>query len=290
MELDYSIVIPAKNEQENLPQLLKSLKLSQPNTEIIIVNDGSTDDTKEIALSYGCTVINHPYSLGNGAAVKSGARACKTEYIVFMDADGQHSPDKIPELLNQLKNGHSMSVGARNPNTHASSLRRFANFIYNKIASFITNFNVQDLTSGFRAVKKDTFNRFLYLLPNGFSYPTTITMAFLRSGFPVAYIPIDAKKRGGKSHINPLTDGARFLIIIIKVGSLYSPLKFFSPPSVVLFMLGTINYIYTYATNGTFTNMSALLILSSIVLFMFGLLAEQITVLTYAASQRREKK
>ncbi len=290
MTCDYTIVIPAKNEQKNLPSLLSGLNQTLPDCKIIIVDDGSTDETKAIALSHGCRVISHPYSLGNGAAIKTGARACTTEYIIFMDADGQHSPKDVPKLLDELDKGFIMAIGARNPDTHASIFRKFANTIYNKIASYVTNFEVKDLTSGFRAVKRETFSRFLYLLPNGFSYPTTITMAFLRSGYPVAYVPIDAKKRKGKSHINPLTDGPRFLIIILKVGSLYSPLKFFSLPSFMLFSMGLANYLYTYVTKGTFTNMSALLILSSIILFMFGLLAEQITVLTYASSQRREDK
>ncbi len=290
MNIDFSIVIPAKNEQHNLPSLLENIKKLHPTIDVIVINDGSTDETEKIAQQYGCKVISHPYSIGNGAAIKSGARAADTKYILTMDADGQHDPNDISKLLSKLNDGYSMVVGARERSSHASFLRKLANDFYNFIASKLTGHAIRDLTSGFRIVDRKLFCRYLYLLPNGFSYPTTITMAFFRSGHSVAYTNIIAKKRKGKSHINPLVDGLRFLIIILKVGSLYSPLKFFTPPSILLFIFGVVNYIYTYTTNGTFTNMSTLLILSSVMLFMFGMLAEQITVLTYASSQRRENE
>ena len=287
---NFSIVLPAKNESKNLQSLLQRIRDIYPQIEIILVDDGSTDNTADIAKNFNVIVISHPYSLGNGAAIKSGARRCTTRYIVFMDSDGQHPPEDIPKLIEKLNNGYSMVMGARSNESQASFLRLIANTIYNKLASSISNYQVEDLTTGFRVVDRKLFSRFLYLLPNGFSYPTTITMAFLRSGFPISYVPITANKRKGKSNINPFVDGMRFLIIILKVGSLYSPLKFFIPPSFLLFILGIVNYGFTYFTSGTFTNMSALLIISSIVIFLFGLLAEQITVLTYASSQRREDK
>ncbi len=288
MNNELSIVIPAKNEGENLKTLLPKLREKFPNIEIIVVNDGSTDNTKEIASKYASKIISHPYSVGNGAAIKSGARAYHSSSILFMDADGQHSPDDINGLIDKFNQGYSMVVGYRNPRSHASLMRRFANYIYNKIASIITGHKILDLTSGFRMVNRKSFTQYLYMLPNGFSYPTTSTMAFFRSGLPVAYVPINAKKRLGKSHINPLTDGLRFLLIIFKIGSLYSPLKFFTPPSVIFFIIGIANYIYTYSTNGTFTNMSALLMIVAIIIFMFGLLAEQLTILLYASSERRK--
>lgn len=285
---DFSIILPAKNEEDNLSTLLPNIVKLYPNIELIVVDDGSTDNTRSVANSYNATIVSHPYSMGNGAAIKSGARACKTNAIVFMDADGQHSPEDITQLLEKYKEGHMMVVGARNPTTHASSMRRLANFIYNNIASKITGHKILDLTSGFRIVNRNAFTQYLYMLPNGFSYPTTSTMAFFRSGLSVAYVPIDAKKRAGKSHINPLKDGLRFLIIILKIGSLYSPLKFFTLPSIIIFLLGISNYAYTYFTKNTFTNMSALLMIVAIIIFMFGLLAEQMTVLLYASSERRK--
>lgn len=287
MSTEFSIVIPAKNESENLETLLPKIRSTFPTTPIIVVNDGSTDNTETIAKQYASQVITHPYSMGNGAAIKSGARACETKYIVFMDADGQHDPKYIQKLMDRINSGYAMVVGARTSESQASKLRGIGNSTYNFIASKVTGHKVKDLTSGFRAVNTNLFNKFLYLLPNGFSYPTTITMAFFRSGYSVAYEPIIANQRKGKSHINLSKDGIRFMIIIIKIASLYSPLKVFTPVSIITASLGFINYAYTYISAERFTNMSALLIIVSIIIFMLGLLAEQITVLTYAASERR---
>ena len=287
MAIDFSIVIPAKNESENLAILLPKLRSNFPDTPIIVVDDGSTDETKSISIQHSAEVISHPYSIGNGAAIKTGARACESDYIVFMDADGQHDPKYIQALIEKIQSGYDMVVGARTHDSQANILRGLGNKVYNFIASRVTGHEIKDLTSGFRAVKRSLFVRFLYLLPNGFSYPTTITMAFFRSGFSVAYEPIIAKKRLGKSHINVSKDGIRFLIIIIKIASLYSPLKVFTPVSIITALMGLTNYAYTYLTAERFTNMSALLLIISIIIFMLGLLAEQITVLTYAASERR---
>lgn len=288
MSVDFSIVIPAKNEENNLISLLPSIRSLYPDKTLIIVDDGSTDNTAKIANKYGAQVVSHPYSMGNGAAIKSGARACLSKYIIFMDADGQHDPKFIQTLIDKLDSGYDMVVGARTSDSQANLLRGLGNKIYNFIASKVTDHDVKDLTSGFRAVKKDLFIKYLYLLPNGFSYPTTITMAFFRSGYAVAYEQITAHKRKGKSHIKLSKDGIRFFIIIIKIASLYSPLKVFTPVSIITAALGFANYAYTYFSAERFTNMSALLIIVSIVIFMLGLLAEQITVLTYAASERRK--
>ena len=287
-KVNYSIVIPAKNEQSSISSLLESIKALHPEANIIVIDDGSTDETAKISVECGVHVVSHPYSMGNGAAIKSGARAAQSEYIVFMDADGQHDPADIGKLIGKLESGFDMAVGARTADSQANIFRGLANKVYNTIASIVTGHKILDLTSGYRAVNKKLFNRFLYLLPNGFSYPTTITMAFFRSGYPISYIPIIAKKRTGVSHINPLKDGLRFFIIIIKIASLYSPLKVFTPVSVLLAILGLGNYAYTYVTDARFTNMSALLLIIAIIIFMMGLLAEQITVLTYAASERRK--
>ena len=288
MSADFSIIIPAKNEQQGLRRLLPEIRAIFPNTAIIVVDDGSRDATKSIALEFKASVISHPYSMGNGAAIKAGARVCKTENMVFMDADGQHDPQSINQLIDKLNDGYDMVIGARTSNSQASIIRATGNRLYNWLASKVTGHKILDLTSGFRAVKKDLFNKFLYLLPNGFSYPTTITMAFFRSGYAVAYESIHSKKRIGKSHIKLARDGVRFFIIIIKIASLYSPLKVFAPAAAMIASLGLINYAYTYITVARFTNMSALLLIVSIIIFMFGLLAEQVIVLSYAASERRK--
>ncbi|MDQ5909403.1 MAG: hypothetical protein QG599_1498 [Pseudomonadota bacterium] len=279
-----SIILPARNEAVNLPPLLKKLTGQCPGAEIIVVDDGSTDETAAVCRSFGVRVISHPYSLGNGAAIKTGARAASGETLVCMDADGQHDPADIPRLLAKLDEGYAMAVGARRDHSQASWGRGIANRVYNRLASWMANCQVLDLTSGFRAVRARQFREFLYLLPNGFSYPTTITMAFFRSGYPVAYVPIVAGRREGKSHIQPLQDGVRFLLIIFKIGTLYSPLKLFFPISLSFFLMGIFYYAYTYVMQGRFTNMGTLLFSVSVVIFMMGLVSEQITGLFYQKS------
>jgi glycosyltransferase involved in cell wall biosynthesis len=252
-----------------------------PEAEVIVVDDGSSDSTGEAAAEAGARVICHPYSKGNGAAIKSGARAATGDVIVFMDADGQHDPTDITTLLARLAEGYDMVVGARQPGSQASIGRGIANRFYNRLATYMTGHKVADLTSGFRAVRAAKFREFLYLLPNGFSYPTTSTMAFFRAGYSVAYEPIHAAKRVGKSHLRPLHDGLRFLLIIFKIGTLYSPLKLFAPAAAGLFLLGSLWYLHTFIQFGRFTNMSALLYTGSVVVFMMGLISEQITALMY---------
>ena len=276
-----SIVIPAKNESSGLSLLLPKLKAGYPDAEILVINDGSTDNTVGICNKSKVGVISHPESKGNGAAIKTGARNAQGDIIIFMDADGQHKPEDINRLLEKFNMGYDMVVGARKASTHASLFRRFANAFYNKLASFMTGYQIDDLTSGFRIVNRKKFLQFLYLLPNGFSYPTTSTMAFFRSGYSVGYLPIEAAQREGKSHINIIKDGLRFFTIIIKIGALFSPMRLFLPASFMLFLTGLIYYSYTYTTMGRFTNMTALLFMSSLFMFMMGIISEQISSLHY---------
>jgi glycosyltransferase involved in cell wall biosynthesis len=285
--LNFSIVIPAKNESLGLQKFLPELKKAYPDNEIILVDDGSEDDTASIAESYGVNVIRHPYSKGNGASIKTGARAATGDYIVFMDGDGQHKPSDIKGLIEQCELGFDMVVGARTGlESQANVARGTANLLYNRIASWVVERKIEDLTSGFRIVEAKKFREFLHLLPNGFSYPTTITMSFFRAGYSVAYMPIYVEKRLGKSHLKPWKDGVRFLLIIFKVATLYSPLKLFFPISVFLFLLGVGRYAYTYSTSGTFTNMSALLMVSALTVFLMGMISEQITNLSYIKNEK----
>ena len=279
-----SIVIPAKNEAATIADVVASARSEYPEAEIIVVDDGSTDATADLAEAAGASVVRHPESLGNGAAVKSGARAATGEILALMDGDGQHDPRELGKLLAKLDEGYQMAIGARDTGSHASVGRWVANGLYNEIASRLTGSRIVDLTSGFRAVRASMFNQFLYLLPNGFSYPTTITMAFLRSGYPVCFEPITAAERSGKSHIRPIRDGIRFLVIIFKIATLYSPLKIFLPVSALFFVTGLGYYVYTYFTQGRFTNMSMLVISASVIIFLIGLISEQITALTYSRS------
>jgi glycosyltransferase involved in cell wall biosynthesis len=279
--MQISLVLPAKNEAEGLRRTLGGVRELLPGAQIIVVDDGSTDQTAAVALEQGATVLTSPYSMGNGAAIKRGARAATGEVIVFMDADGQHDAQLILRLLARMDQGYDMVVGARGWDGQASVGRGLANGLYNRVASLITGFQVADLTSGFRAVRADKFREFLHLLPNGFSYPTTITMAFFRSAYSIAYEPIPVAPRIGKSHIRPMRDGLRFLLIIFKIATLYSPLKLFAPASLLFAALGLGNYVYTFVTESRFTNMSALLLSAAAIIFLVGLVSEQITALTY---------
>lgn len=280
-----TVVLPARNEAAAGGETIGRILTDMPEVEIIVINDGSTDDTAAIAAQAGAKVISHPYGKGNGAAIKTGARAAQGEVIVFMDADGQHDPADIARLLAKLQEGYDMVVGARQKGSQASVGRGLANRFYNALASYMTGHRVEDLTSGFRAVRADKFREFLYLLPNGFSYPTTSTMAFFRAGYSVAYVPIHAARRVGKSHIRLLRDGTRFLLIIFKIGTLFSPLKLFAPVALAMFLLASGWYGWTWWHQGRFTNMSALLYTGGVVTFMMGLISEQITALMYRKSE-----
>lgn len=279
-----SIVLPAKNEGAALKDLLPRLRQIHPAAEIVVVDDGSTDDTRTVCADTGVTCLSSPYSMGNGAAVKRGARVAAGDVLVFMDGDGQHDPADIVRLLEKLDHGFDMVVGARDWGSQAGVGRGIANTIYNWLASRMTGHDVADLTSGYRAVRADRFREFLHLLPNGFSYPTTSTMAFFRSAYPVAYVPIKASQRIGKSHIKPLKDGIRFLLIIFKIATLYSPLKLFAPASAVFFALGCVNYLRTFLAYGRLTNGSTLMWSAAVIVFLIGLVSEQITSLTYRRS------
>ncbi len=277
-----SVILPAKNEAEGLRRTLPVLRACLPDAEVIVIDDGSTDATAAVAAEHGAKVLSSPYSMGNGAAIKRGTRAASGDILVFMDADGQHDPGLIQQLLDKLDAGFDMAVGARDASGQANAGRGAANAFYNRLASWMTGHRIADLTSGFRAVRADKFRQFLHLLPNGFSYPTTCTMAFFRSAYPVAYVSIPVAKRvGTNSHIRPLRDGLRFLLIIFKIATLYSPLKLFAPSALTFFLLGAVYYAWTFATQSRFTNMSALLLSASVIIFLIGLISEQITSLTY---------
>jgi glycosyltransferase involved in cell wall biosynthesis len=282
--MSISVVLPAKNEEQGLARTLPLLRQALPDAEIIVSDDGSTDGTAEVARQHGACVVAAPYSMGNGAAIKRGARAARGEIIVFMDADAQHDPAYIATLVRKLDEGYDMVVGARDASGQANRGRGAANAFYNRLASWMTGHRVADLTSGFRAVRTSRFREFLHLLPNGFSYPTTSTMAFFRSGYPVAYVGVPVGPRIGRSHIRPLRDGLRFLLIIFKIATLYSPLKLFLPAAFGFGVLGSAYYAYTYTTEGRFTNMSALLLSAAVIVFLIGLVSEQITNLTYVRS------
>ncbi|MFK7974953.1 MAG: glycosyltransferase family 2 protein [Halioglobus sp.] len=281
-----SIVIPAKDEEIGLAALLPQLLQAYPNAEIIVVNDGSEDATEQVCVDAGVHVVTHPYSKGNGAAIKTGAQAASGEVIVFMDGDGQHKAEDVGRLVAQMDEGYDLVVGARSGLQSQANIARWsANTVYNRFASWMVDRRIDDLTSGFRCVNRRKFLSFLYLLPNGFSYPTTSTMAFFRAGYSVGFIPIEVAKTMGKSHISLWKDGVRFLLIIFKVGTLYSPLKVYFPAAALTSGLGILNYVLTIYNSGMrFTNGSTLLILTGAIMFLIGLLSEQLTNLQFKDS------
>jgi len=283
---EVSIIIPAYNESQNIGEVVFKIKERYPDYEIIVVNDGSTDDTADIARDAGARVHSHPYNIGNGAAIKSGIRTASGDILVFMDADLQHNPEDIETMLNYFP-GYDMVVGTRLNKDQTSLGRALGNKMYNWLASYVAKFNVQDLTSGFRAIKSDIARQFLYLLPNGYSYPTTLTLAVLRTGKTLKYVPITVKvRKAGKSNINIFKDGIRFFMIIVKICALFSPFRIFLPVSFIMFCLGLCYYLYTFLIWRRFTNMSALLFTTSIIIFMMGLISEQVCQMRFERSER----
>lgn len=277
---EVTILLPAYNEAGVIGETIRAIRALHPDFEILVVDDGSTDNTMREAMEAGANVWPHPYNMGNGAAIKSGLRCARGEWVLMMDADGQHKPEDIARLL-EHKDRYDMVVGARTRQSETSAHRDLANWVYNRFASYVTRFKVEDLTSGFRLVRLSVARQFIYLLPNTFSYPSTLTLGYLRSGRTVKYIPIQTKARVGKSKIKLLKDGARFFLIITKIASLFSPFRVFLPISMGFFVTGLCYYAYTFLTQGRFTNMSALLFNSSIIIFMIGLVAEQISQMRF---------
>jgi glycosyltransferase involved in cell wall biosynthesis len=280
-----SIIIPAYNEALSIVALVEEIRSGYPDSEIIVVDDGSTDETAAAALGAGAIVYSHPYNIGNGAAIKTGIRSATGDILVFLDADGQHNTQDISRLI-ELVSTYDMVVGERSFGGQASWGRAAGNIVYNWLGSYVTKFPIKDLTSGFRAVKADVARHFLHLLPNSYSYPTTLTLGVLRSGRSLKYIPIMAhKRRAGSSQIKLFRDGVRFFMIITKICTLYSPMRVFLPVSAAMFAMGLINYVHSYLTQGRFTNMSALLFVTSVLIFMMSLISEQICQMRY---ERRE--
>lgn len=276
-----SVIIPAFNEAQTIGDVVSRTKALYPEFEIIVINDGSADNTAETAEKAGATVFHHPYNIGNGAAIKSGIRVANGDILIFMDSDGQHDPEDIGRML-ELFPEYDMVVGARSLSGQTSIIRALGNTVYNLFASYATNFGIKDLTSGFRAVKADIARNFIYLLPNTYSYPTTLTLGVLRTGRSVNYLPIEMKKRKkGSSKVKLFQDGVRFFMIIIRIATLFSPMRVFLPVSLIMFLLGMIRYVYTFFTEGRFTNMSALLFVSAVIVFMMSLISEQVTQLRF---------
>jgi glycosyltransferase involved in cell wall biosynthesis len=276
---DVTIIIPAFNEAGVIGRVLEDIRsVDLGKTEVLLVDDGSTDDTGDVARAAGARVVRHPYNVGNGAAVKTGLRNARGRYVVLMDGDGQHRASDLPALVRGLEE-YDMVVGCRQRSGQAGLHRLLANSVYNRFASYVTEFNIQDLTSGMRAMHRDKALQFISLLPNTFSYPTTLTLAFLRSGLTIQYVPISVEPRVGRSKIRLWEDGTRFLLIITRIATLFSPFRVFLPVSSFFFLAGFVYYLYTYFTAGRFTNMGLFLFTTSVVIFMMGLVSEQVAMM-----------
>ena len=275
-----SVVIPAFNEGGAIGGVVTELKAAAPWHEIIVVDDGSSDGTGETAASAGARVVRHPYNKGNGASVKSGIRAATGEFILIIDGDGQHQPAEAIALTSRLGE-YDLVVGARSGDAQAGSTRRFGNAALNRLASFLTERDIPDLTSGFRCARREYLVEFLHLLPNGFSTPTTTTLSFLRAGYNVAFHPIDGRQRVGTSKIRLSRDGPKFLLIILRVMTIFSPLRVFLPVAGASLALGCVYGVYTVYTDGHIPNGAVLLIMLAVVVLLIGLVSEQISALRF---------
>jgi len=275
-----SIVIPALNEEDAIGDIVSSLRAEASWREILVVDDGSRDATGERAARAGALVVRHPYTKGNGAAVKTGIRRAEGQFILILDADGQHAPSDARRLVERLGE-YDLVVGARSTQTQATAGRRIGNQLLNRLASYLTGRHVPDLTSGFRGARREHLREFLHLLPNGFSTPTTTTLAFIKAGYRVTFEPIHARQRTGQSKIRLARDGAKFLMIILKIVTLFSPLRIFLPISLASFTLGAAYAVWTIATQRHVTNSSVLLIMLAVIVFLVGLVSEQISALRF---------
>jgi glycosyltransferase involved in cell wall biosynthesis len=275
-----SVVIPAYNESEAIAEVIGVLRAAAPWREIIVVDDGSTDGTGDRAAAAGATIVSHPYNIGNGAAVKNGIRRATGEYILIVDADGQHPPEDALRLVEKL-GAYDLVIGARSASTQATHARRAGNGLLNGLAGYLTGRDIPDLTSGFRGARASGLREFLHLLPNGFSTPTTTTLAFIKGGYSVAFEPIHARQRSGQSKIKLARDGAKFLMIIFKIITLFSPFRIFLPISAASFALGAGYGIWNVVMHSRIPNGSVLLILFAVVVFLVGLVSEQISALRF---------
>ena len=275
-----SVIVPAFNEGLSIRQLVVDLQTAASWHEILVVDDGSSDDTGAQAGAAGARVIRHPYNKGNGAAVKSGIRQASGTFVLIIDGDGQHRPGDAVRLISQLSE-YDLVVAARSMATQATASRRLGNSLLNSLASYLTERPIPDLTSGFRAARRDCLLEFLHLIPNGFSTPTTTTLAFLKAGYSVQFVPIEAATRQGTSKIRLGSDGAKFVLILLKLITIFSPLRIFVPVSLATFTLGAAYAVWTILTQSHVTNSSVLLILLSVIMFLIGLVSEQIASLRF---------
>ena len=287
-DFSVSVIIPAHNEEAGIGKIVREIRAIGADFEILVVDDGSRDLTAQRAMDAGATrVISHPYNIGNGAAIKTGARQVSGDVVLMIDADGQHPPENIPLLLEKMDR-YTMAVGSRTSNSKVSSFRSFGNFFMRRLAMYLTEAYIADLTSGFRAIHRNVLLEYIHLFPNTYSYPTTITMSLLKDGYPVAWVPMDdiGKRKTGTSGIRPIRDGMRFIAIMIRVIMLFSPQKVFLPVGMAFFLFGIYLSIFTIRRN-VLEPSAVLVVMIGVFILLFGLIAEQLSTIRRELNRRR---
>jgi glycosyltransferase involved in cell wall biosynthesis len=275
-----SVVVPAFNEEPAIGALVRALRAGGAWHEIIVVDDGSSDASSERAREAGAIVVRHPYNKGNGAAVKTGIRRATGEFVLIVDGDGQHQAADAARIVSRLGE-YDLVIGARSTGTQATHARLMGNAALNWLAGYLTGRTIPDLTSGFRGARRSQLREFIHLLPNGFSTPTTTTLAFIKAGYNVCFEPIEAAQRVGHSKIRLARDGVKFLLIAMKIVTLYSPFRVFLPVSLASFLVGAGYAAWTIVRQSHVTNSSVLLIMLAVIVFLVGLVSEQIAALRF---------
>jgi len=275
-----TIVVPAFNEGASIGPVVTALRAAAAWHDVLVIDDGSTDGTGAAAADAGARVVRHPYNKGNGAAVKTAIRSSTSDWIAIIDGDGQHRAEDAKRLVARLGE-YDLVIGARDPQTQATTGRRLGNAVLNWLASYLTERTIPDLTSGFRAARRECLVEFIHLLPNGFSTPTTTTLAFIKAGYNVAFEPIGALPRVGTSKIRLGSDGAKFLLILLKVITIFSPLRIFAPVSAASFAIGAVYGAWNYAYHARIPNGAVLLLMFSVIVILVGLVSEQIATLRF---------
>ena len=283
-----TVIVPIYNERERVIDTLSRILAVPLDTEVLAVDDCSSDGSSELVEQFAkehpsVRVFHHPYNMGNGATVKTGLRNARAPFVMIADADGQHPPEEIPRFFEKVQD-YDLVVGQRATGTEATLFRNFGNWVFNTFASYVAGCRIPDLTCGMRAMKRDIALEFIDLFPNGFSLSATSTLSVIKAGYSIAWIPIKSPKRAGKSKIRPLTDGSKFLLIIVRIAVFFKPLRVFLPISLFALFLGILDFTVTVISEGRIhiSPFAGLMFQSFLLIFLMGLMSEQIANLRFS--------